>query len=626
MRVFRYPIEPLSSPITGAVSPVFVPFDFLPLSANTPFSSEDELRLYKTKIVIRAAAAEAGMSRIQHVFPKSSVFIRVHEPFDMNADALAQQYINSSDADIPSLRATWVTLGWPEDIRSLREDLAIRVVPTVIIFHNVIIDKQVVVESVFPRLQTTKVMVGPKLERTELKTDEEKLTAWLKGETKVLFDNNDLSPILPQIHPISPDNPSSDLVMEISSLMMDGAAAGLDTLPTILDSIEGTTVAVSDSVSEPMLVSIPLSQFLSLIPPAKLDASHINHPLKFAWPSPPANWSAIVFSFSDSPRPEVTTLRPDPDFALLECKIGIDWPKPIPSSGLFFFRSPDIQTDVEVTDAVGIKQTLSILKLGLSTPVVGVTIRVEKDRSFFGFHKLYIGKVSSASGDDKYLGIPAELGNLQQVIDALALRLGTTMSWAACFARLMGFIAEAVAKHLEIHKVDGTSILPTASFKQFIATAAELIVSDEVKSDEWIQEITVLYTYTYDVNDKVDTILTGANIDLSEINRVDWINTHNDDQNSNSGWKTFGKLRDGGHQDHFLTNAFVRMDRSNIVYNFGSWVTHESGDDDKIDLQYNECGEEFAEWGASAKFKPEAVEQWLIEKLVARATPAPSSP
>jgi len=145
-----------------------------------------------------------------------------------------------------------------------------------------------------------------------------------------------------------------------------------------------------------------------------------------------------------------------------------------------------------------------------------------------------------------------------------------------------------------------------------LAVAYRLLIATEQRAEQEDWALT---------GDIVTLDLLSAGIDLSSINRPSWMNNHEDGAEE-SGFKVFVPTSNdmAGRKDHFLFNSAMRSTRPNFYYYAQVGIFNFFVESDQTDKRYNEKGAEFAEWGMSSDYRPERVEQWILNEIVDRAT------
>ena len=619
---FRYPIAP---PQPAVTNPFTVEFDYLPAPLiQTPDPATDP-NLYTTLIRVSDAAAAAGADRIAHVFPRTNVRFVADQSAGFDATQLAQHYLDDNDSNPREIRGRWFALGIPTDIGPARQSAGWDLIPTVVVYHEVIVDREVIRESVVPLLERSEVKIkhvdDPSFEG-ELTSIQDKLQAWLEGKTKVSFPPDGPFP-LPRV-PTS----GNTRMLRVSALLMDGRGVDRQTYHRIVSTLDDVTAgtALGNSMT---LVHVPVSVLYSRIPAALLDPAHAAHPLASAWPVPPDEWRAIMFSFADRLRSNVTRLGSNKMFAELQATIDGGAALPLPGSGLLIYRSTATRDEVRVVRAAdGAAQNLSLIRtLFGSSASIGPVASIGQGHIQRGVSRIYIGRLTLAANPGRYFGIPTELSRLQEFINHVTPHHSVTLTTAGVFTRTMGFLAQAVAHHVS----NTLSIPPSASFGYFISTAWSLLVfegsqKDEGKPIKWLIELE----------------LQHGEIDLSGIVQPIWM-TNKADVVGDHGWKVFHQTDESqdGRKDHFLTNAAGRFIFSpplagNVIFNIAAGIVHGMYEDDPNDSEFNEAGEEFAEWGLMSSYDPtndewglsvpyetydpELVEQWLLDHIVETET------
>ena len=615
---FRYPIAPPQSTVPN---PFTVEFDYLPAPLTQTPDPATHPNLYTTLIRVSDAAAAAGADRIAHVFPRTNVRFVADQSPGFDAAQLAQHYLDDNDSNPREIRGKWFALGISTDIGPARQSARWDLIPTVVVYHEVLVDREVIRESVVPLLERAEVKIkkvdDPSFE-AELTSIQGKLRAWLDGKTKVSFPLDGPLP-LPRV-PTS----GNTRMLRVSALLMDGMGVDRQTYHHIVSTLDDVTAGtpLGNSMT---LVHVPVSVLYSRIPAALLDPAHVTHPLGSAWPVPPEEWKAIMFSFADRLRSNVTRLNSNPMFAELQATVDGGTALPLPGSGLLIYRSTATRDEVRVMRAAdGVVQDLSLIRtLFGNASSIGPVASIGQPHIQRGVSRIYIGRLTLAANPGRYFGIPTELPRLQEFINNVTPHHSVTLTEAGVFTRTMGFLAQAVAQHVS----NTLSIPPSASFGYFIGTAWSLLVSEaskngEGKSIKWL----------------VEGALQHGEIDLSGIVRPLWM-SNKDDAVGDHGWKVFHQttVAQGGRKDHFLTNSYGRFLfflplAGNVIFNIAAGFTHGMHEDDPNDSEFNEAGEEFAEWGLMSSYDPtndewglsvpyetydpELVEQWLLDHIV----------
>ena len=616
---FRYPIAP---PSNGVSNPFTVEFDYLPHPIPVTLSDSQREDLYTTRITVSPEAAAAGADRIAHIFPTTHVRFLMTDSSGLSPEQLAEQYMDENGTSPLEIRGFWITMARPTDIRDIRR-LVGNVFPTVIVYHDVIVNRDVIRNLIVPVLETSRVLVGPDGSETEIEETEDKLIHWITTDVtaKIVSSDNQVLPLIPPL--------GSVRSLRVSALMMEGTGIRETTLNKVrsdlVESLSNGTIKDADA-----LVTMPLSYVFFALPNSELANSHRNHPLapESVWPQNPAFWWGIVFANTMRARGSITQLSANRMFSSWECQIN-DAPKfPVPKSGLFFFYSTESSNTVRVYQKASgeIKDLCLFSKSGV--PTVGTSIELRNDDAADVFQRVLVGKMDVPSGsDDHYFNVPRQMANLQQFIDEISVRHMTYFTTAGAFARMMGYLAETVANELSNKEITITEtltdemsavtttynikVLPTASFSYFMAGAYRLLISSEHLGTQELMAGT---------GSLVFKLLLQSGIDLTSITRNDWMNSHEDGEEG-TGWIVFVPSSNdlAGRKDHFLFNCMMRLVWSNPLYNLGVWISS-LFEDDETDAAYNEKGEEFAEWGMSTEYSPEKVENWILTNLVERAT------
>lgn len=618
---FRYPLAP---PTTSVPNPFVVEFDYLPHALHYPLTPQEDRDLYVTRITVSAAAAAAGADRIAHVFPRTNVRFLMTDSGGLTLAVLALRYLDASDTEPLPIRGVWISLGLPGDVRGIRTAAGHDLFPTAVIYHDVIVDRTIVQQSIIPLLEAEKVTstdaTGQISEITDIRS---KLIVWLNGETGVSFPDVDNLPAtfasrtfqLPRIPVVGGDHSLS-----VTAMMLDGTRMELNTLHEIIDDLKTNLSAGSLLRDARWLIHIPVSYIYLVLPPSELAPGHTNHPLALVWPASPALWSVLVFSFGDAGRGNITELLSDGKFTRLTCQINAEAEFPVDRTGLFFFRTAQATNTVKLFQQPLHDQKFLSLFTSVGQPLTGSTISLTDVLAPQGVYRIVISDTPApiVGSGDHYFGVPTQLDQLQAFISAVSARHMILLTTAGAFARTMGYLAEAVSNHVGSHPVDRifgrVLIPPSASFLYMLGVACRLLMTDQYRTGIGLETswLTV-------------GLVQRAEIDLSSVEtlRPQWMNNHEDGR-SGSGWKVFVPASNdmSGRKDHFLFNCALRVGWCNAHYNLGVGIFNVVTDeDDETDKVYNEKGEEFAEWGLSSDYRPEQVEQWILTNLVERGVP-----
>ncbi len=341
-----------------ATNPFTVVFDYLPDPLHSPLTSEENRDLYTTRLNVSAAGMAAGADRIAHIFPRANVRF-LSDPAGLDPSVLAQRYLDDADADPLPVHGIWIALGLVEDIKEVRNVTGMGLFPTVGIYHDVIIDRSIVRQSVIPLLNAERVITknpqGDEIETTDTPT---KLSLWLRGEVTIRFPDVNDPPAAFEGYPFEfPKIPVVDGVgtLSVSFLMMDGYGVDQGTLNQIIGDL---TLGVSTGRllrDAKWIIHIPVSYIYFTLPQSQLAADHLNHPLASNWPLQDpwgepdlasVRWFAVLFSFAAHIRASITEFNQDRHrFQQLEVLINADPAFPVPRTGLFLSNDNVVPPD-----------------------------------------------------------------------------------------------------------------------------------------------------------------------------------------------------------------------------------------------------------------------------------------
>lgn len=630
---------------SAAPDSISAAFDYLPANQSLPYTTADEVDLYTSRFHIDNSAYNAGANRIEHIFP--NMFVRfvadiaaLPAPMEDLVNAIANEKFGPPFAPI---RGNWFALGTPRTNQNYYVIYDYNVVPTVFVYHQVLLDQTVFLNTILPAMDISiNADVPEDLDESDIEALRKlrrslRLSKWLSGEARIhitaQFDNAPL-PQIPLVGGIGE--------LALTALMVDNFGVDMSTLERIFERLSSAK-AIGNRFYMPNpphglpnpthnLATVPLASFYQRLESGVIDrdqfaVDHMDHLLIDSWLQNSV-WRSVLFTSKDfidvnyrdlnTTSQDITVWplgeaqdEPNPELQGLECTLNGTTRLEVPGSGLLFFRSS------QQPDVISLTRNGVALELNHYNPVNGEQNDLSIDlnaMSYKDLNRIIIGNLTFPQTANRYFGVTPAFTNLQDFIDAVTMHKGYTLTWAGAFARTMGFIGAMMYAEMPPH----FQWPPEHRHRResiFLSIAYQLFAHDWHRG--WPYEI------LNPIDEITREVLEEKQLTITHIMRPQWMNTHYDGY-MESGWKVFNSdsFDTTGRHDHFLTNAglaFYTLVRGEILAPMGEAVGEKTLNDEK----FNEVGRAFGNWLDGLQWQPsllELVEEWLLEYIVDRPT------
>ncbi|MFT3750923.1 MAG: hypothetical protein QM768_21595 [Agriterribacter sp.] len=634
---------PLKKPTSGHPNPYTIDFDFLPYPLVYPLTPDQAPFIYTTKISINDP--DPGSARIEHVFPKGKVYFVIDESlfpnFQNDILTITDGIINNTFNG--TFQGIWMHIGNPGAIKSIRgnSSLASPFIPVSVIYNSIVIDAAL--------LQQIKALIQNQHFKYNIRQPDEKVISpvtptnqkiiisdWLKGKIGIDITENDIASANISLPLCSVVNTKKQL--QVGAIMIDYNGVEKESCDALISILKQNVIAgklfdtntyVNHSNGKvARIVPLPLNSFLeNAVGAALVPGDLINHPYRTSYNIPfnASIWDVVVF-YNGVPREIANTTKKFFDIELIVKVDGSEFP--LLGNGIFYFQ--DIENkSIQLLN----KNTLEQYNLYIvsNTLTQGITLNLLSSfrrQNYYSVGFTLIQDIVLPDNSDQYFGIPRSMDNIKKFLDTITPLYQTKLSTAGCFARTMGFLAEAVANYLknDNHKYTVLENLEfllsnNQSFTVFIHTCYEIFFDDANKEPFFEIGYNPFNFFNHMPTDFKD-ILSQINTHyLSNIKNLEWLKTHGDHNSGDAteGWKNFGYSPDGGHKHHFIANALLVVRHNvgsapiDIIENFDVFGV----EDVPIDREYNEAGRSFGYWGClRVIYNPSEVYCKIMELIV----------
>jgi hypothetical protein len=619
---------PLKLPTSGHPNPYTIDFDFLPnpLISWNNLNADQRNNLYLTRIIINDT--DPDTSKIQHIFPDGTVYFIIDDAYNSSISQIADDILNDNLNHV--IFGTWVHIADIKDIKYLRNSVQTCFIPTAIVYESVSLTPTILsrIKNYLSVQHNVSKIFGHDVELIK------KIKEFLSGTVRFRLNEIDVNTGYFAMPSVMMKGNVREL--KIGGIMMDGNGIEKSTITGLVsllkrNRINGSLFDPDSNDTQRMIVASPINTFLVLsfhlnnenTHPYKrlIDISNPNVFTRYVWDAvlfykgTPSSISRTKFNFFGYNNKMIKIVENNYEF-------------PLHKSGLFYY--PNL-------DNVNISLIENSLELNLyieayGTLTEGTSINLTSNKKNKNYYSIGFGSaplaLSTINNREKYFDIQPTIDNLIPFFEKLSQTYLVSITSAGTFARSMGFLAEAIGHFFEVEgntiedRYEGAKYQKPLTSKQTIDVFSSTSVYLFLVKKYIPFGYGFLSDHSFYLSKISGNFKAKCDAILELYDEESFLRTHTDHDDGDSlwGWKTFDSDIDGGHKHHFIFNAdspslqilgppYEKFWPNEFLgVNLG-------GEDQEIDIAYNEKGREFWRW-ALIEYNPTHVYEKIKELLV----------